>query len=321
MLSLLKTRRPAPEPAPKSLPDQAPPAMKATGPVSRLLDRFASRLGGAPVLEAQSRAGGRLISMLAFQPLAGGSGTTTLAVNYASAIATANPGLRVLLLDLNLQFGGVGLHLNLPETLKIVDAYARLGSLDHDGFRACLQKSSDNLSVFTAPAEVLPLDAVNPTHLRHLISLARANSDVLVMDLPLAVTDWSAEIWKRADYLALNGTLDVRSAAGLRRLSDLAGRDLLQSAHCHILLNRVAGRRSSSWQEEYQAFTRPLARKAPKLMPEGGPGVTAALAAGQSLPRFQPQNPLAETILREISLLNFTNPGGAARPAPSGKSA
>lgn len=293
-------------PAP-ALPAALPKAKGSAGWLSRFFPLKREAQPVAPVAPVPLT--DRPVSLLVFQPLAGGAGTTTLAVSYACAIAATYPDLKVLLLDLNLQFGGVGLHLDLPETMKVVDAYARMRSLDDEGFRACLQSRGMNLSVFTAPAEVVPLDALGPDAVKHLLTLARGVADILVVDLPLAVADWSAEVWQQADYLALNGTMEVRSAAGLRRLSELAGRDLIHSTNCHILLNRVPERRPPSWLEEYLAFTRPLGRKVPKLLPEGGGDVSAALATGQALPLSLPANPLAEAVRQEIATLTFTTRG------------
>src|SRR3989304_2804365 len=103
---------------------------------------------GAPVITVRDTNQQRLIAV--FSPK-GGVGTTTIAVNLAVALATRAPD-RVAIIDLDLQFGQVSTHLNIPPRLTIADMARDDVSLRAPGvFQPYLARHSSGLAVRSAP--------------------------------------------------------------------------------------------------------------------------------------------------------------------------
>jgi pilus assembly protein CpaE len=113
-------------------------------------------------------------SVFAVHGLAGGVGATSFAVNLAWEMATIDATLkgavapRVCVIDLDLQFGNVATLLDLPRREMIVEILSDLQSMDSDAFCQALLGYRDKLSVFTAPADILPLDLIGPDDVRAL---------------------------------------------------------------------------------------------------------------------------------------------------------
>jgi pilus assembly protein CpaE len=140
------------------------------------------------------RSGAELITF--FGPK-GGVGTTTLAVNTAillagggaPAPARANGGFelptsKVLLIDLDLQFGQVATHLNLSPRYDVAILVSDDAALDDPELaRSYLDRHSSGLSVLAAPSRPEADFRVTLDQIQRLIGLFRPIFDYIVIDL------------------------------------------------------------------------------------------------------------------------------------------
>ncbi|MGH2484286.1 MAG: response regulator, partial [Candidatus Limnocylindria bacterium] len=102
----------------------------------------------------------------------GGSGRTTIATNLAIAIKQQS-GARVALLDANLQFGDVGVLLNLnPKTRSIADA-ADGGEMDADLVESVLIDHSTGIRALLAPPSPEGADLITPASLLKVVGHLR----------------------------------------------------------------------------------------------------------------------------------------------------
>jgi pilus assembly protein CpaE len=63
---------------------------------------------------------------------------------------------------------------------------------------------NEKLHVFTAPADMLPLDIISPEDMGRLIDMAQANFDFVIIDMPTTVVAWTEAMLTRAHvYFAL----------------------------------------------------------------------------------------------------------------------
>ena len=98
----------------------------------------------------------------------GGSGRTTIATNLAIAIKQQT-NTRVALLDANLQFGDVGVLLNLnPKTRSIVDL-ADGGDPDADLVESVMIEHSTGVRALLAPPTPEGADLITPAYLRTVV--------------------------------------------------------------------------------------------------------------------------------------------------------
>lgn len=263
----------------------------------------------------------KIIQTLAVQPLSGGSGATCLAVNLAAELARADSKLRVCLLDFNLQFGNVATYLNLPSNSRVLDAYRSMATLDADAFEHCLlrnPKPVENLRIFPAPDEILPIDGLTSTDLGRIVALARASADLVILDLPHLIADWSEAAFRESDIVLAVALLDVRSAQNAARLRDLLRSETLTRAKLLYLLNRVPRKPSALWQEERKEFEKAAGSAFFWQLPDGGEEPSAAMNRGLPLYDQAASNPfrlrirdLARVVLQHTARQDLSVEGGS----------
>lgn len=253
--------------------------------------------------------------IFAIQPLAGGAGGTTLAVNLAVELARTTPSLSVCLIDLNLQFGNVTTYLNLAANSRVLDAYRNIATMDSEAFDLCLQRRDDTLLVFAGPGEILPVDGITGADLRRILALAREKADLVILDMPHQILDWSEAAFTGADAVFALCTLDVRSAQNAARLRELIRSEAIARTRLLWLLNRMPRKPSKAWSEARDEFARSCGPGFLQLLPEGGEDITAACNAGAPLADHAPHNPLRLAI-RDFARLLREHAGH--RPAAIG---
>jgi pilus assembly protein CpaE len=110
----------------------------------------------------------------------GGAGVTTVATNFAIAVASES-GRKTLLIDLDMPFGDVALALGLTGAYSTADALQNHTRIDANFLSRLLVKHDSGLWVLAAPGKVLSVtmvaDAVNK-----LIAVARQDFECVVVD-------------------------------------------------------------------------------------------------------------------------------------------
>lgn len=221
-------------------------------------------------IQAQEREKIRKIKVVCFQGTAGGVGATTIATNFAVELARSLRDQPVCLLDFNLQFGNAANLLDIKSNPKTIDAYKNVSRLDVDAFKSLLYEYDDNLNVFAAPGEMMPLDALGEDSVEKIISLARSVSTCVVIDLPHSIPDWYGKIIVECDELILVSVADVRCAHNAQKLLDLFKNESLPLSKCHFVLNRTPKRPDKSWASNHQNFELGIGRKFKYLFGDGG---------------------------------------------------
>lgn len=156
----------------------------------------------------------------------GGVGKTTIATNLATTLAER--GKRTLVIDLDLQFGDVGLVLGVEPDHTIHDLVTAQGRLDGERLRGFVGRSADGVDVLLAPVRPDQAEAVTPDRLAEILDVARNDYDVVVVDTPPAFTSTTITAIDNAQHAVMVGTLDLpglkNMKVGLETL-DLMGFD------------------------------------------------------------------------------------------------
>lgn len=137
----------------------------------------------------------------------GGAGKTTIATNVAASLM--REGTRVLLIDLDLQFGDVGVFLNLKPHLTIVDLIKSVDDLDTDLVENVLVTHDSGLRVLLAPVRPEEADLVPSDKVPQLIEKLKMMFDVIVVDMPTRLDDLALALFDIAEriLLVVNPTL------------------------------------------------------------------------------------------------------------------
>jgi pilus assembly protein CpaE len=209
----------------------------------------------------------------------GGTGKTLTSTNLS--IALAEFGKSVVLVDLDLQFGDVGLTMGLTPETTIFDLVRTGGSLDEEKLDGFLIQHSSGVKVLMAPSRPDHAAVVSVDFLRDVYATLRQMCDYVVVDTPPGFTPEVIATIDNATTVCMVGMLDALSLKntklGLETL-DLMG---FPADHIKLILNRARSRVGISDDEVVAIMGRqpdvfvPSDRDIPRAVNEGKPILVA----------------------------------------------
>ena len=226
----------------------------------------------------------------------GGTGKTLTATNLA--VAFAQRGQKVALIDLDLQFGDVALCLGLPPERTVYDLAQSPGALDYEKLDAFLAAHSAGVRTLIAPRRPDQASAVGAELLREVYSILRSHFDWVVVDTPPGFT---AEVITSIDSsteVVMVGMLDSLSLKNTKLGLETLELMKYDPDHIYLLLNRAHSRVGISQSDVEAVLGRtpdvfiPSDREIPRTVNEGIPIVIA-----------RPQSEPAEAFRRLADLL------------------
>jgi pilus assembly protein CpaE len=167
----------------------------------------------------------------------GGAGRTTIATNLALAIQRETGG-RVALVDANLQFGDVGVLLNLnPKNRSMLDA-VEVGEPDADITNSVMVDHSTGIRVLLAPPTPEGADLVTPQYLRRMVDHLRTTHNYVVVDLPSALNDHSLAVMDAADQIVVLTALEITTIKNVRLFLEVADQLEYDRSKIRLVVNR-----------------------------------------------------------------------------------
>jgi pilus assembly protein CpaE len=202
--------------------------------------RFAFEKAVARKQGAAVATGAALSPMICILGPKGGAGKTLVAANLA--VSLANAGHKVAVVDLDLQFGDVGLALGLSPDKTIYDLAKSGGSLDSDKLDGYLANHDSGARVLMAPTRPDHAGAITTEFLREVYAALRVSHDYVIVDTPPGFTPEVIAATDSSSHICMVGVLDALSLKntklGLETL-DLMGYD---EEKITIVLNRADSR-------------------------------------------------------------------------------
>ncbi len=188
-------------------------------------------------------AGGRAGNILVIYSPQGGSGKTTLAVNLAAALM--RDGVRVLLVDADMQFGDVPSFLNLQSPTTIVDFLDDAEDLDIEHFDNVLPTHESGLKVLPGPSRPEFADEVRarPDAPAKILGAAASNYDFVIVDTSVTLDDITLEIFNVATKIILLSTGSLPAVKNTRFVIDLFDQLQIPAEKYALVLNKVYSER------------------------------------------------------------------------------
>lgn len=272
-------------------------------------DTTALPTGDAPAAPTFKATGGKEGVLLPVHGLGGGVGASSFAVNLAWELANMSKtnAPRVLLMDLDLQFGAVATYLDLARREQIIEVLSDISALDADAFLQSLLTFNDRLHVFTAPNDMLPLDFVNSEDMQRLLAMAQANFDYVVLDMPKAVVQWTETVLTMAHVYFGVMELDMRCAQNTQRLVRALKSESLPYEKLRFVLNRAPGFTDLSGKARVKRLAESLSIDIEVLLPDGGKTVTQSNDHGLPLAENAAKNPLRKEIQKLAKSIHDLN--------------
>jgi len=258
---------------------------------SELEGRVMAQLIRAGKVRPDSMPRSRRGEIVAFFSPKGGVGTTTLAVNTAVLLAGGGspppgsaraadvgfPPSRVLLVDLDLQFGQVATHLNLTPRYDIGGLARDDQALaDPDVARMYLTTHSSGLVVLAAPNRPEAESRVTVEHVERIFELMRPYFDHIIVDLGSRLDPRAVWLLEQAD------------------------------AHVLILFPEIAALRAMSMLMTFLAETTPLQARAAIVVNHVFPNELLKTRDVENLLRTKPA---AEVPYTEVEMIRSVNEG------------
>ncbi|SMO75886.1 AAA family ATPase [Ruegeria faecimaris] len=239
-------------------------------------------------------------ALFVVQGLAGGVGSTTMAVNLAWELATVSDkeAPSVCLIDLDLQYGTVSTYLDLPRRETVFEMLSDTAAMDDDLFTQALQSYEDKLQVLTAPSDMVPLDLITQEDIERVIEKARKHFDYVIVDMPTTLVHWSETVLQAAHvYFALI-ELDMRSAQNALRLKRALQAEELPFNKLRFALNRAPKFTDLNGKGRVKRMGESLGISIDLQLPDGGKPVMQSGDHGLPLANAAAKNPLRKEIAK-----------------------
>jgi pilus assembly protein CpaE len=177
---------------------------------------------------------GRLVCVLGPK---GGTGKTLTSCNLSVGLALA--GKKVLVIDLDLQFGDVALCLGLPPERTMYDLAVSGGSLDEDKLADYVMTHDTGVDVLLAPARPDQASAITIELLRDVLVVARSAYDFVIADTPPGFTAEVIATIDASSDLVMVGTLDSLSLKNTKLGLETLGLMDYDPKKIQLVLNRA----------------------------------------------------------------------------------
>ena len=246
------------------------------------VERIERRLG----LGAKPRQPGQII---AFIPCKGGSGATFLATNLGYQLAAESK--KVILIDLNLQFGDAALfiHDHKPAS-NLGDVAHNIHRLDASFLAGSLVNVSPNYGVLAAPEDPGQAMEVKPEHVDVLLNLAVNNYDFVIVDVGRVLDAVTIKALDRANYVFPVMQLTLPFIRDANRLIS-AFRTL---GYSKDKIRLVVNRFEKGSEIKLEDVERSLGVATFKTLPNSYEAVASAVNHGRPIASFARNNPVAK---------------------------
>jgi pilus assembly protein CpaE len=243
-----------------------------------------------PGRETQVRKG-RIITM--FSPK-GGVGRTVIGVNLAVAIRVLT-GARVALADCNLQFGDIGIMLNLAGNKTIQDLLHReADEMTPEVLESVMVTHSSGVRVLLAPARPEVAELFTADHMKSVLQAMQRDFDYIVIDTWTTFQDLMLTIFDLAERIVLLTTLDIPAVKNIRMFLEVC--EALGYSHDKVSL--VLNRADSTGGINVEDIEESLRHKVAARLVSAGPLVTASINSGVPFVVSQPEAQISRNVFQ-----------------------
>jgi pilus assembly protein CpaE len=243
----------------------------------------------------------------------GGVGTTTIATNIAVAAAQRRSD-RVVLVDLDLQFGGVATHLNLPAKQTLADIIRDEAALrEPELLRTYAMRHDSGLHVIAAPTSPETAEQITSDHIAKLIGTLLEGYEAVVIDAGSVLDERTLSVFEAAETIVLPVYPEISALKAVHGLLDYLNEAGSIGAKATFVLNNVFARDLLKLRDIEAALGTKISLDLPydpflflKAVNEGVPVVLGA-----------PRSPQAERLMKLSAAAfgtdGFVVPSAAAR--------
>jgi pilus assembly protein CpaE len=269
--------------------------------VAFALQKAMARKAGASV-----STGTALSPMIVVLGPKGGTGKTITTSNLA--VSLAESGHKVTVVDLDLQFGDVGLALGLKPDKTVYDLVKAGGALDADKIDAYLATHESGARILMAPTRPDHACIVRTEFLRDVYANLRASNDYVLVDTPPGFTPEVIASIDSSSSVIIVGMLDTLSLKNTKLGLDTLDLMGYPSDRIKIVLNRADSRVGITQEDVVSVLGRP-----PDVMVPSDREIPRAVNEGQPIVLAKSRSDSAKAFNRLAALYNGAGQSAASQ--------
>jgi pilus assembly protein CpaE len=241
----------------------------------------------------------------------GGVGKSVIATNLACALAK-EVGARVALVDLDLQFGDLGVLLNLSQTQSIIDVVENIDQADADYITAVMAEGPQGVRVLTTAPSPELADLVTPDHVQRILTQLRGAYDFIVVDTSSHLGDITLSALDMASRILLVTALSIPAVKNAKLALRLFETLNIPPEQITLVLNRCEAHTEFNKESIESHLKFPIAVQ----LPHDPRTVVNSINRGMPFVVSNPEAEASQRVRQLVSLLLPERSGsGAQQPA------
>jgi pilus assembly protein CpaE len=263
----------------------------------------------------QARARGKLVVVTSPK---GGVGTTTVATNLAVGLRQIS-NTRVVLADFGLQFGDVGVLMNIWARNTMQEIFAHAQDIDDSLLNGVLQQHSSGVQVLLAPNTPEAAGELDQETLTIILDSLLERFSYVVCDTWSFLDEITETLLAKADEVLVVTTPEVPALKNTKSFLEHIEAQNLVSGRITLVLNRFPSVNGISLQDVQKHLRHPVGAN----IPSEGQFVTHSVNRGIPVVASHPQTWVAQSLLKlaayvtgdEVSTISLMHtPSKAAKP-------
>lgn len=252
---------------------------------------------------------GTIITLLSAK---GGVGKSVIASNLATIYA--KEGASVALVDLDLDFGDLGVLLQLQPTRTIADAVQYPEGLDEVALEGYLTQHRSGIRLLAAPQEPGLAETISGADVQTILRLLASRYRYVIVDTPSSFTD---PVLAAIDVSDLTPTVtgmevpSIRNAGLCLRTLEMLG---IAREKIPLILNRADSRVGLTVAEVERGLGGKLSGSIPSSR-----DVPLSVNSGTPIAERDPNSPVTRSLVELAAALRPAKAGPAPHPAPSAR--
>jgi pilus assembly protein CpaE len=210
--------------------------------IEALLLRFQRSKDLTAVVSTNGITVSRTRRIIAVHSPKGGVGTSTIATNIAMAAAKLRPD-RVIIVDLDLQFGQVATHLNLIPRQTLADVVRDDAALrEPDLLRTYATRHDSGLHLLAAPTGPESAALITPTHVDRILGTLLQSYDQVVIDTGSWLDERTLRVFEHAEKVLFVMNPEIPALKAMSALVEYLNEAGTVADKSTFILNNMFGR-------------------------------------------------------------------------------